>query len=72
MLWHAYSGTNSSSWSTDGVETRIMAYNESTQSYVVECLSDHLTSFAVLMDVNDALGVSIMSGVYESCNYWGG
>ena len=49
-----------------------MAYNESTQSYVVECLSDHLTSFAVLMDVNDALGVSIMSGVYESCNYWGG
>lgn len=47
-----------SSWSAEGVETEITAEDEETGSFDVICRSSHLTSFAVLLDVNNVLSVS--------------
>ena len=46
-------------WSSDGIET---VFDEGTQT--VTCLSSHLTSFAVLVDVAGTTTVCIM---FDSC-----
>ena len=46
-------------WSSDGIET---VFDEGTQT--VACLSSHLTSFAVLVDVAGTTTVCIM---FDSC-----
>ena len=44
--YHNYSSTDFGSWVSDGIITEII--NDTT----VRCLSSHLTSFAVLVDVS--------------------
>ena len=39
-----------SGWSTDGVATTETIYDEATNTFHVVCLSEHLTSFCVLVD----------------------
>ena len=46
-------------WSSDGIET---VFDEGTQT--VTCLSSHLTSFAVLVDVSGTTTVCIMFDSY--------
>lgn len=60
-----------SSWSTNGVETKVINEGEN-QTFTVECKSAHLTSFAVLLDVNDALDVSQLnfSSSHIICHYY--
>ena len=38
--------------------TEVTFYDEKKRTYDVICTSDHLTSFAVMLDVNMALSVS--------------
>ena len=45
-------------WSQEGVTTEVTFYDEKKRTYDVICTSDHLTSFAVMLDVNMALSVS--------------
>jgi hypothetical protein len=45
-------------WSQEGVATEVAFYDEEMKTYDVICRSDHLTSFAVMLDVNMALTVS--------------
>ena len=40
------------------METEVASYNEAEKTYDIICRSTHLTSFAVLLDVNNALSVS--------------
>lgn len=47
-----------SSWSEEGVETEVTATNDGKGTFDVICRSTHLTSFAVLLDVNNVLSVS--------------
>jgi len=53
-----YSDIAQSKWSKEGLETVSSSYDEERGVYDVICESTHLTSFAVLLDVNDALSVS--------------
>ena len=46
-----------SSWSTEGVRTESIKQDPVTKVYDVVCRSTHLTSFAVLLDVNNVLSV---------------
>ena len=43
-----------SGWSTEGVETEFVRLDSQTGTYDVACRSTHLTSFAVLLDINNA------------------
>ena len=45
-------------WSQEGVATEVTFFDEEKKTYDVICTSDHLTSFAVMLDVNMALSVS--------------
>lgn len=47
-----------SSWSVEGVSTKVIFEDEENGTFDVYCESSHLTSFAVLLDVNNALTVS--------------
>ena len=47
------SDKSESTWSTEGVETMFAEQNPETKVYDVVCKSAHLTSFAVLLDVNN-------------------
>ena len=44
-----------SSWSSEGIETEITSQDEEKGTFDVVCRSSHLTSFAVLLDINDVL-----------------
>ena len=44
-----------SSWSSEGIETEITSQDEEKGTFDVVCRSSHLTSFAVLLDVNNVL-----------------
>ena len=46
-----------STWSTEGVVTELARQDPDKKTYDVVCRSTHLTSFAVLLDVNNALSV---------------
>ena len=46
-------------WSQEGVVTEVTFFDEEKKTYDVICTSDHLTSFAVMLDVNMALSVSL-------------
>ena len=46
-----------SSWSSENVETEVAAYHEEDKTFDVVCRSSHLTSFAVLLDVNNVITV---------------
>ena len=46
-------------WAFDGIEMTSMSENDDGQM-VVNCMSTHLTSFAVLVDVSGSLSVSFL------------
>ena len=45
-------------WSQEGVTTEVTFHDKDKGTYDVICTSTHLTSFAVMLDVNMALSVS--------------
>jgi hypothetical protein len=53
-----YSNEAEGFWSQEGVTTEVAFYDEEKKTYDVICKSNHLTSFAVMLDVNMALSVS--------------
>ena len=55
-LWH--STTSSGGWVSDGIITEII------DNFTVKCLSNHLTSFAVLVDVAGTHS-SVMNGTID-------
>jgi hypothetical protein len=71
------SDVSESSWSTEGIKTEVTE-NKEERIFDVICKVDHLTSFAILLDVNKALSVnyllflkvfySLPSGDRESCS----
>ena len=46
-------------WAFDGIEMTSVTENDDGQM-VVKCMSTHLTSFAVLVDVSGSLSVSLL------------
>ena len=60
---------SASAWSEEGISTDIISYDEERKSYNIVCSSAHLTSFAVLLDVNDALSVSTHTSSYTCSTF---
>ena len=50
-----------SSWSSEGIETEITSQDEEKGIFDIVCRSSHLTSFAVLLDVNNVLSTLSVS-----------
>lgn len=57
-------------WSVEGVETEVTSNNTERGTFDVICRSSHLTSFAVLLDVNNALSVSSSCKYYHMIHYF--
>lgn len=49
----------SSTWSTEGVTTVSVMEDSEGKEFTVFCESNHLTAFAVLMDVTGAINVTL-------------
>ena len=60
-----HSNIAESSWSDEGVTTEVTSEDEEKGTFDVICRSSHLTSFAVLLDVNNALSVSTKNQLYR-------
>ena len=58
LYWREFRNLAESSWSSEGVRTEVTSQNEEKGTFDVVCKSNHLTSFAVLLDINNALSVS--------------